>query len=80
MLYEVKYRKDSFGHFWKKIKRVKGDGLMPDSTHRYFILDDDSRLEVPMKERVFVFPKGRALSIESSMAKESGQAINVVSK
>ena len=60
MTYKVRYRRVG-GFFWKKINKVTGDGFiegMPDLI-RYFILEDNSRIEVPAANTVFIFSKER---------------------
>lgn len=77
MTYTVFYKRDS-DYFWRKIKNVKGDGVLQDNRLvRYFICDDETRLEIPMENTVFRFSKERFTVILKSMEKESGQKISV---
>lgn len=89
MFYTVYYKKaNSF--FWKKIKKVKGDGFIengyiagPNNTAigttkdiRWFILDDETRIEVPAGgDMLFKFSKERHFAIRKQMNKEAGQQI-----
>lgn len=86
MPYTVYYKKnDSF--FWKKLKKVKGDGFIENGyiagadgrvigttkDIRWFILEDETRIEIPSKMFVFKFSKERFMQIKQNMEKESGQ-------
>ena len=59
----------------QKLKKVKADGIMTDANNlvRYFILNDDSRIEIPIAEAVFVFSRERFLTIKENMNKEMGK-------
>jgi hypothetical protein len=73
MTYKVKYKRpDDFR--WKSIKKVKGDGIMTEAPYRFFILDDESRIEIPLG-CIFKFSSGRFLLIKKRMEQESGQQI-----
>jgi len=87
MTYTV-YYKQTNSLFWKKLKRVKGDGLLDESSgyadtngfqsrttnnSRWFILEDETRIEVPVNNVMFKFSKERFMSIKTQMEKESGQ-------
>ncbi len=76
MTYTVKY-KTAKQMFWKKIKKVKGDGLVETGTHRFFITENESRVEIPMQDMLFQFSNERFLLIKQNMEKESGQTINL---
>lgn len=74
MNYQVRYKsKNSL--FWKVIKNVKGDGIMTDANYqmRYFILSDESRIEVPMIDMIFEFSKERYMIIKENINKEIGK-------
>lgn len=74
MNYKVKYKsKNSL--FWTTLKEVRGDGVMQDSpiAFRYFILADESRVEVPMDGTIFTFSKERHFLIKENMNKEMGK-------
>ncbi len=73
-MYTVKYRKPS-QFFWRKIKKVKGDGFAS-ANSRYFILDDETRVEVP-SDSIFVFSRGRYEVILKNMEKDASQRVNV---
>lgn len=78
MLYTVKY-KPLGSFFWKTIKNVKGDLTMMEDQRlpvRVFILDDNTRIEIPLLSCVFSFSKERHLSILKKMEEEAGQKIN----
>ncbi len=75
MLYTVKYKSPG-ACFWRKVKRVKGDGIMPENGNRYLILNDDSRLEIP-KRALIHFSRGRYEMIKQQMEKEAGQPLKM---
>lgn len=84
-MYSVTY-KPRYSFFWKKLNAVKADGILIDTTagqksvvpYRWFILDDESRVEIPMDGTIFKFSKERFYSIKKSMETEVGQTIPVV--
>lgn len=82
MLYTVWYKRyNSF--FWRKIEKIKADGVLIDMSsqvksvyhHRWFITEDESRIEIPMQGMLFKFDTKRFLSIKKSMEIEAGQPI-----
>ena len=78
-MYTVKYkRKGQF--FWKKIKNLKADGILEPETHRYFITEDEERIEIPLLDTIFMFDSKRFLDIKKNMEKEIGQTLPVNSK
>ncbi len=78
MTYSVKYKKAG-SLFWKKLRKVKGDGIIPDVRYRYFTLSDETVIEIPMKDHIFVFDYYRFLNIKQSMELEAGQNIPIKS-
>lgn len=78
MNYTVKYKKAN-DWFWRKIKNVKGDGILENNSHRYLILDNEERIEIPLFY-IFKFSKERFFVIKKNMEQESGQQIRTVSK
>jgi len=60
--YTVTY-KTAKDFFWKKIKNVQGDGIIPNYPvpTRYFHLGDESRVEVPIREQLLNFLKNDLL-------------------
>jgi hypothetical protein len=70
--YTVYYKKR---FFWKKIKKVKGDGFVENGLSRFFITENEIRIEIPQNNIEFKFSKERYYSIKEAMAKESGQDI-----
>lgn len=65
MDYKVKYKK--IGQlWWKTLSHVKGDGFIPDNKARYFIMADESRMEIPTENTVFVFDSARSAAIKIS--------------
>lgn len=70
-MYTVKYKT---AWLWHTIKNVHGDGIMPENGNRYFILADESRIEIPAAA-VFWFSKERFISIKKNMEKQAGQPI-----
>ena len=73
MTYTVKYKLPG-QLFWRTIKRVKGDGILENRAARFFQLDDETRIEIPVQAR-FIFGKERFLAIKKNMENESGQQI-----
>ncbi len=78
MNYSCKYKHRN-EWFWKKIKNIKGDGIMKDSQYptRFFILDNEERIEIPIPENTFHFSMERFLVIKQSMENEVGQDIKL---
>lgn len=77
MTYSVRY-KNRGALFWTKLKNVKGDFMPADIPgFRVFILDDESRIEVPIEDTEFRFCSKRFLSIKQQMEREAGQPIPV---
>lgn len=79
MFYSVKVKRPG-SWFWKTYKRVKGDlayetesGALP---VRVLILDDETRVEIPMTWAI-VFSPARFAVVHRQMEKESGQSIKV---
>lgn len=74
MTYSVKYKAPGW-IFWRTIKNVKGDGIVEGRTTtvqaRYFILFDDTRIELPTSF-MFRFDKDRCASIEKAIKREAG--------
>ena len=75
MTYTVKYKAPN-GLFWTKIKKVQGDGIVESNAHRFFILDDEVRVEIPL-HCSFWFSRERFLVIKQRMEAESGQSMKV---
>lgn len=75
--YTVKYKKNIF---WKTIKKVKGDGILENGMSRFFILEDESRIEIPCNSTIFKFSKERFYMIKDRMGNESGQDIKINKK
>jgi len=71
--YTVKYKK--FGR-WKKLKKVKGDGILENNLVRWFMLEDETRLEIPINYK-FKFSKERWYSIQERMSNEAGQDVKI---
>ncbi len=76
--YLVKYKQNGIFKRWKTLKNVKGDGIMQENPMiRFFILEDESRLEIPMNNYVFKFSKERFFSIQKRMSEEAGQDVKI---
>jgi hypothetical protein len=75
MIYSVKFRKCG-AFFWRKIN-VKVDLTMASEgiPVRVFILENETRLEIPMLGYEFEFCPRRHLAIKANMERESGQKI-----
>lgn len=71
MTYTVYYKKR---FIWRKIKNVKGDGIIEHGRGRFFILEDETRLEIPIIYH-FKFSKERHFSIKDNMEKESRKSL-----
>jgi hypothetical protein len=85
-LYTVKYKKIN-SLFWKKLERVKGDGFVRDeiqtgpqeyrivASHpaRFFLLESEERIEIPIIGHLFKFGTDRFESIKERMDAEAGQ-------
>ncbi len=95
MTYTVYYKKTN-GIFWRKLKQVKGDGMIDESSGfmstvpgsnlpmftprtqnsgRWFILFDESRVEIPTENMIFKFSKDRHYLIKEQMSKEAHQQV-----
>lgn len=75
-IYSVEYKQPG-DFFWKELPGIKGDGIMFAESGqvvpmRYFILVDETRVEIPMT-MMFRFDPGRFRAIENSVRKESGR-------
>ena len=74
--YIVKYRRLEFFSRWRKLKNVKGDGLVENGVSRYFILENETRIEIPIG-LIFVFGKERFYVIKERMEEEARQAVQL---
>ena len=88
--YTVYYKRTN-SLFWKKLKKVKGDSFIeggsislgphnenvppPSKNIRYFILEDETRIEIDMHCMVIKFSKDRNTSIMERIAENSGQEV-----
>ena len=76
-MYTVKYKHNK-SFFWSKLKNVKGDGFVEGNRSiRFFILEDESRVEICTDNMIFKFDNGRFMSIKKEMEKQVGQNIVV---
>ena len=75
MIYSVKY-KTRGSWFWRKIKNVKGDGVVPENGMRYFILLTDERIEIPTSCEI-LFSRERFIHIVKQMEQEAGQKLPI---
>lgn len=78
MTYTVEYKLRG-EWLWKKVQRVKGDLVAQDLgvPMRVFILDDETRIEIPVDGTQFRFCPRRFLTIKQNMEKEAGQVLPV---
>lgn len=74
IIYTVQYKKKIF---WKTIKTVKGDGILENGMSRFFILEDESRIEIPCQNFIFKFSKERFYMIKERMENEARQDIKI---
>jgi len=65
--YEVSYKKIGFLRRWYKIKELKGDGLLENGLARFFILEDNTRIEIPIANIMFKFSKERFYFVKEKM-------------
>lgn len=71
IMYTVYYKKR---FLWKKIKKVKGDGIVENGQSRFFILEDETRIEIPCTN-IFKFSKERFYLIKERLDNEAGQDV-----
>lgn len=74
MTYSVSYKKVG-SWFWTTLSKVKGDLVAGDMANhpRVFILEDETRVEVPTEGMIFKFSKERYIVIKQNMDKEAGK-------
>jgi len=60
---------------WSKIKNVKGDGFLENAPVRFFMLEDETRLEIPVLGTIFKFSNERFLLIKERMEQEAKQPL-----
>lgn len=68
MTYSVKYKPVGSWRY-RTIKGVTGDGLIEQTRQRWFVTEQDERIEIPIDEIIFVFSKERARLIEQQAKK-----------
>lgn len=78
ILYIVKYKLPG-QLFYNKIKKVKGDGIVEHGQSRYFILEDETRVEIPVTAE-FIFSKERYSLILERGNREAGQNLQINKK
>lgn len=78
MTYSVKYKLKG-QWFWRSVKRVKGDFIAQDigTPTRVLILENESRIELPLIGAQFKFSTERFLSIKKNMESEARQTLPV---
>lgn len=74
MLYDAYFKRVGEDK-WHVLKNVKGDGIIAESQSRFFILEDETRIEIPATNMLFKFPPRRFLAIKKQMELEAGQSI-----
>ncbi len=74
--YTVSYKEPGLFKKWKRLQKVRGDGLLEGNTHRFFILEDESRIEIPLSFS-FKFSKERFFSIKDRLSNEAKQEIRI---
>jgi len=72
MKYTAKY-KLSNQWFWRTIKNVEGDDIMPNGC-RCLFLDNKERIEIP-NTAIVKFSKERFQAVKEKMEQEAGQSI-----
>jgi hypothetical protein len=74
MTYTVWYK--SIGQiFWHRLLNVRGDGFVETNAARWFILDDETRIEISCNNMIFKFSKDRWMMIKKSMEEDIHQPI-----
>jgi hypothetical protein len=76
ILYTVFYKEPGIGRRWKRLDKVKGDGVLEVNSHRFFILEDESRIELPLSY-CFKFGKERFYSIKDRFNQEARQDVRI---
>ena len=74
--YTVKYRK-SGSLFWKKVKDIKGDAIIPNTTIVQLIHNNESLTEINLQDHEVNFSKERFYSIKDRMSKEAGTEVKI---
>jgi hypothetical protein len=59
--YNAKYKR---GLFWKTVKGIVADGYIEGTNVRFFILEDGTRIEIPMSKCIVIFDKKRSESVK----------------
>jgi hypothetical protein len=62
-MYNIKYKRFLF---WKTIRNVVADGYIDDREVRYFILEDNSIIEISTRGTMFEFPPERSEVIKKN--------------
>lgn len=75
--YTVYYKRADLFSRWRKLKRVKGDGILENGMCRFFILEDEIRIEIPLHGYLFKFSKERFISIQKRMSEEAKQEVQI---
>ena len=60
-MYNAKYKT---GLLWKTVKGIVADGFIEKLNVRFFILEDGTRIELPMNRCVVIFSKERSENIK----------------
>ena len=77
ILYAVHYKLKG-NLFFRKISKCKGDGILSENgLSRFFILEDETRIEIPCQNTIFKFSKERFYGIKERMEGESNQNIKL---
>lgn len=85
MSYEVKY-KTPRAWFWKTIKNVRGDLFFCDDRPggsnqplpvRVMVLEDNTRIELPMNNLILKFSPARFLDVIQRVEAETGQTLKI---
>jgi hypothetical protein len=77
MIYVAKYKLKG-QLFWRTVKNVIGDHTISELGLRCFVLNDETRVEIPYVGTSFKFSKERFMVIKKNMEKESGQVLPMV--
>jgi len=72
MGYTVKHKR-RFQLFWRRIRNVAEDGLIVTGTHRYFLKEDKTAVEIPIHMASFKFSKERQIMNEEKSRQDAAR-------
>lgn len=75
LIYEGRYRPRG-AWFWRRFKKVMGDGFEEKFGYRFFVMEDGSMVHFMPDAEVW-FGKERELAIAKKMSQDAGQEVQV---